>query len=219
MIAGILLTLKGYNSKDRFIFMLGLFLATAKIQEVWLLLLVVAIFTLRSWSVQLWIRPIFILSIITGISILLWGQAWFEMMWNIPSKHTAVNMSLGAMLERLGFPSTIITLIWLTIISITLYIGLSDYPSLSREKAGFLICGSLLLAPYAAANSYMTILVLSVIPLFQISLYLGLVLITIINMPYILSTYLDHPVWLYSEYWTFVTLLLMDYIFISPKAA
>jgi hypothetical protein len=57
---------------------------------------------------------------------------------------------------------------------------------MTREKASMLIAVSLLLAPYAAGNSFLTVLAVGIIPLFYRQPRLGAVLYFFTDLQYVL---------------------------------
>lgn len=201
VIAGILLLLASYPSKNGWLWIGGLLLATAKIQEAWLFLLVLGLAVVRHWPPRRWAYPTLAAAVVAGGSVWLYGRDWFSMMWNIPAKNTVVNMSLTATLSRLHVAPVANGLVWVALAALTLWTSTRDTSTISREKAGLLIVASLLLAPYSAANNYLTVLAIGIIPLFQASPWLGLSLLAAVNVPY-LAPWVGKPTWLYSEYWT-----------------
>jgi hypothetical protein len=69
-----------------------------------------------------------------------------------------------------------------------------------------LIAGSLLIAPYAAGNSVLSVLAIGIIPLLQSNLLLGGILIVLVNLPYLWS--LDMLYNYQAYYWTIVVFLI-----------
>ena len=206
VLAGILLLLSSYRSQNPLLWAAGLLLATAKIQGTWILLLAATLGAVRFWPARRWAYPSLAAALFAAAAIWLYGKAWWECMWNIPYKATCVNMGMAAALSRLNTPPALILLAWLIVAGITLLVCLRERGRLPRLKAGALISASLVLAPYAAANSYLIVLAIGIIPLFQEKRGLGLAMLAVINLPY-LAPWLGKPTWLYSEYWTAVTLL------------
>jgi hypothetical protein len=92
-------------------------------------------------------------------------------------------MSLIAVLTRLGFASWMIGLVWIIVLVVTLYVSLTSQPVMGREKAGMLIAASLSLAPYSVGNSFLTVLAIGIIPLFQKRPWPGLLLILLADLP------------------------------------
>jgi hypothetical protein len=75
----------------------------------------------------------------------------------------------------------------------------------SRERAGLLIAAGLLLSPYSAGNSMLTLMAVGVIPLFLKRPLLGLLLIVPINLTF----FVNNPSGLaYQAYYTTAVLLL-----------
>jgi hypothetical protein len=188
VIAGVLLLIYGFRSGHLIATVIGLLLATAKPQETWLLMLVLATYFLRAWSLQRIFELGMSLAIIVVPALLLFGGAWRDAMQNIfPPPGTEVDITLWACLHRLGAGTTIAIIVWILFFAATIYITLFAKPTLSREKAAMLIAASLLLAPYAAGNSFLTVLAVGIIPLFQSRPRLGWFLILLIDLQYILQ--------------------------------
>jgi hypothetical protein len=121
---------------------------------------------------------------------MLWlGREWIEKaVVGIPERGLIVDMSLIAVLTRLGFASWMIGLAWITVLVVTLYVSLTGQPTMGREKAGMLIAASLSLAPYSVGNSFLTVLAIGIIPLFQKQQWLGLLLIVLTDLPLLFPT-------------------------------
>jgi hypothetical protein len=79
--------------------------------------------------------------------------------------------------------------------------------------AGMLMAGSLLIAPYAAGNSVLSVFAIGIIPLFQSNLLLGGILIALINLPFLWST--DMLFNFQSYYWT--ALVFITWIILARK--
>ena len=210
VVGGVLLILYGYSSKHLYAIVIGILLATIKLQEITLLLVVVAIYVLLTWTPRNWLK---MGSWLTGAIVLslIWrGQSWFVALFGLNyQKYTdsIIDISISAALRRLGFiPSFVITLFWIAVLGITLFVAWKSRATLSREKAGMLIAGSLLIAPYAAGNSVLSVLAIGMIPLFQANLLLGGILIALINLPFLWSTDVLYNFQAY--YWTGVVFLV-----------
>lgn len=211
VIAGCLLLLAAHRSRNGWLWIAGLLLATAKVQEVWLFLLLLGATVVRHGLMRRFLYPTLAAAIVAIGSVWLFGREWFSIMWNIPFKNTVVNMSLPATLTRLEVSPVWIGLAWISVATVTIWLS-GRLPSarkmatISRPKAGLWIAASTLLAPYVAANSYLTLLAIGIIPLFQERPMVGLALLAAVNLPY-LALLLGKPTWLYSEYWTLVAAL------------
>jgi hypothetical protein len=165
VIAGLLLVLAGYHREQPFLLAIGSLMASAKVQEVWLFFPILALYLLTTWPVRRWLVTATIVTVVVGASLLWRGADWWAAMTGIPQFYSVVNASLGAVLSRLGSPTWLTYLLWAGMLTATLFLSLLDRPALSREKSGLLLAASLLLAPYAAGNSLLTVLAIGVIPL------------------------------------------------------
>jgi hypothetical protein len=210
VIGGVLLILYGYSSKRIYAVVLGVLFATIKLQEVTLLLMVLALYVLMTWSPRNWLKMNLWIAGAIALSLLWRGQSWFVALFGLNyQKYTnsIIDISVSAALRRLGFiPSFVITLFWIAILGITLFVAWRSRTTLSREKAGMLIAGSLLIAPYAAGNSVLSVLVIGVIPLFQSKRLLGGIFIALINLPFLWSV--DMLFYFQAYYWTVVVALI-----------
>ena len=210
VVGGVLLILYGYSSKHLYAVVIGLLLATIKLQEVTLLLVVVALYVFMTWTPRNWLKMGLGLTAAIALSLMWRGQSWFVALFGLnylKYTNSIIDISVSAALGRLGFiPSFVITLFWIAILGITLFVAWKSRTTLSREKAGMLIAGSLLIAPYAAGNSVLSVLAIGMIPLFQSNLLLGGILIALVNLPFLWSTDVLYNFQAY--YWTAVVLLV-----------
>ena len=210
VVGGVLLILYGYSSKNLYAMVIGILLATIKLQEITLLLVVVALYVLLTWTPRNWLKMGSWLTGAIALSLIWRGQSWFVALFGLNyQKYTdsIIDISISAALRRLGLiPSFVITLFWIAILGTTLFVAWKSRATLSREKAGMLIAGSLLIAPYAAGNSVLSVLAIGMIPLFQANLLLGGILIALINLPFLWSTDVLYNFQAY--YWTGVVFLV-----------
>jgi len=214
VVGGVLLILYGYSSKHLSAFVVGILIATIKLQEVTLLLVIVALYILITWEPRNWLKVGLGLSGAIALSLVWRGQSWIVALFGSNyQKYTSsiIDISLTAALKRLGFiPSFVIPLVWMAILGITLFVAWKSRTTLSREKAGMLIAGSLLIAPYAAGNSVLSVLAIGIIPLLQANRLLGGILIVLVNLPYLWSTDLLYNFQAY--YWTVVTFIAWAFL-------
>lgn len=184
VIGGILLALYGYAHREPLPLALGILFATSKPQVAVLFLACLGVYMLQTLPRQLLLK--------TGIYVLvpvllgfLWrGPAWLDAVFGIPERHTIVDMSLMASLERLGWlPGAVNWLPWGLVLGVTLAGAWSSERTLSRYKAGMLVAASLLIAPYSVGNSVLTLLAVALIPLFQQRRAPGLILLVLVNLP------------------------------------
>ena len=192
VVGGVLLILYGYSSKHLSAVVIGILIATIKLQEVTLLLAVLALYVLLTWTPRNWLKLGLGLTGPIALSLLWRGQSWLVALFGFNyQKYTnsIIDISGSAALRRFGFiPSFVITLFWIAILGITLFVAWKSRTTFSREKAGMLIAGSLLVAPYAAGNSVLSVLAIGMIPLLQSNLLLGGFLLVLVNLPYLWSS-------------------------------
>jgi hypothetical protein len=94
--------------------------------------------------------------------------------------------------------------LWLITLLVTTILAWKTRRSLSREKAAWLAAASLLLAPYAAGNSYLTVYAVGVIPLLQSWRLPGAVLILLTNLPYLVVNSFEIQYYWSANYWCFL---------------
>jgi hypothetical protein len=204
VVGGVLLIIYGYERKLPLITALGILISTIKLQEITILLIVLGWYLFQTWNHNEKLKMGLLVSGVVVFSLMWRGQAWIIALFG-PNyqKYTGsiIDISLTAALKRLGFvPPTLILLIWIILWVITLFIAWRTSPSLSREKAGLLIAISLLLAPYAAGNSVLSVLAIGIIPLFQKRRLLGIGAIILVNLPFMFSSEILYNYQAY--YWT-----------------
>jgi hypothetical protein len=204
VIAGVVAALLGYHRQSPWIFTLGVFMASAKVQETWLFLLLLAIYTLRYWPRRkIWITAGIMLAFI--FPSMLWkGREWLDTIFTSPYPGSIIDINLRAAVQRLGLPDWLGLALWGLVLAVTLYFSFTPGPDFSRFKAGLLVSASLLLAPYAAGNSFLAVLAIGIIPLFQRYRWPGLALILLADLPILASSEL---LWWQAYYWTFLLLL------------
>jgi hypothetical protein len=214
VVGGVLLILYGYSSKHIYALVAGILLATIKLQEVTLLLMVVALYVLLTWTPRNWLKMGLWLTGAIALSLIWRGQSWFVALFGLnylKYTNSIIDISVFAALRRLGFiPPFVITLFWMAILGITLFAAWKSRTTLSREKAGMLIAGSLLIAPYAAGNSVLSVLAIGIIPLLQANRLLGGILIVLVNLPYLWSSDLLYNFQAY--YWTVVIFITWAFL-------
>lgn len=160
----------------------GILLASAKPQSVALVMPVLFLTLLARVS-----RPVLIRTVVLVLAIviptLIWrGSAWWSegIRGNIHAG-SIMDVSLSATLSRIGVTSVFSFLVIVLVIGVAGAVCWITKPGFSREKIGLLVAGSLLISPYAAGNSLLTVMAFGVIPLFQARPWRGLVLIALIN--------------------------------------
>jgi hypothetical protein len=146
-----------------------------------------------------------VLALVVGPCLLWFGPAWISGMAAIAERGSIMDVSLGAALNRLGLPLISVGLGWMFLAGATLALARFTRPDLSREKAAILIAASLLLSPYAAGNSYLTVVAVGVLPLFFARPWLGGLLLALTSLPY----FANRDLLFYGQayYWTALLLL------------
>ncbi len=223
VIAGVLLALWGYRlglrpqSERRMewfapaLLAAGALLAAAKPQLSAWFLLVLGLTTIYTWQRQRWLRALgFALAVV--VPCMLWlGQAYISNVFAISERGSIMDVSLMAALNRMLLSSALVAVLWLSVLLATLWIMWVTRPQrtnptpFSRERAGLLIAAGLLLSPYSAGNSMLTLLAVGIMPLFLKRPLLGLLLIVPIN----LTIFVNNPSLLsYQAYYTTAVLLV-----------
>jgi hypothetical protein len=204
VIAGVVAALAGYERKSPWIFTAGVFMASAKVQETWLFLLVLAVYTLRHWPRRKILITAGVMLAFILPSMLWKGGEWLDTIFASPYPGSIIDINLRAAVQRLGLADGLGLALWGLVLVATLYFAFTPGPNISRFKAGLLVSASLLLAPYAAGNSFLAVLAIGIIPLFQRHRRLGLALILLADLPILASPAL---LWWQAYYWTFLLLL------------
>ncbi|TFH35433.1 MAG: DUF2029 domain-containing protein [Anaerolineales bacterium] len=211
-IAGVLLTLFGYRTRRPWLMAIGLLVASAKPQETWLLIVILALFVLRTWPLKRILPAALGISVVLAVSMILIGREWIDALIGIEARGSIMDMSLLSSLARLRLPPIVIWGIWITIFCITLYVTFATGSFVDHRKAGLLITASLLLAPYAAGNNLLVVASIGVMPLFISDLKTALALAILIDLPYLMLGQISVVFW-YGAYYGTVTLLLMWCVF------
>jgi hypothetical protein len=209
VVAGVLLILYGYSRESIAALVFGFLLATIKVQEVTLLLIITALYVVIAWPLRRWLKAGLLTAGAVGLTLLWRGRSWIVALFGANyGKYTnsIIDISISAAAKRLGIiPPAITVILWAAIVGITFYTAWKTRPALSRQKAGMLIAASLLVAPYAAGNSVLSVLAIGLIPLLQAEKLLGAVFIALFNVPYLWS--IDMLFSYQAYYWTAITLL------------
>jgi len=186
-ILGVLLIVQGYIRQRYWVLALGLLLATAKEQETWLLMLALGFYLFKYWPVQKWLRLSMTIAVVV-VPCLLWlGRDWINAAFGQAENGSIMDSSLWSTNNHLGLPLWATVLVSLILIGVTFYILLISGPTFSRQKAAMLISLSLLIAPYAAGNSFLVILAIGIISLLATYPNLAALLIALTNLPFFFS--------------------------------
>jgi len=187
-IAGVLLTLFAYRTRKPWLMAIGFLLASAKPQETWLFLAVLALFVLRTWPLKRLLPAAIGISTTVIITMMFFGRDWISALVGIEQRGSIMDISLLSTLARLQLPSCVIWGIWITIFFTTLYIVFSTGYLMDYQKAGLLISASLLLSPYAAGNNLLAIVAIGVVPMFRSDFKSAMLLGVLVNLPYLAVT-------------------------------
>jgi hypothetical protein len=227
VVGGIILMLLGYNSSNPLVLSLGVLLATVKFQETWLLCLVVFCLIWRRWPTSHQGLVFTIIGVTVIFSVLLWGRDWVKaFILNTPNmgglssamgRGTLIDITASAALGRLGLPLWFISVTWIFLLGITLWLLRHHPPALliSWEYAAFLVAASMLLAPYVSGNSFLTIVAIGIIPLLRRNRFAAIALIILAYLPYLMS---KNTLYYYqSYYWSF--LLFVVWVVVGHQIA
>ncbi len=207
VIAGALLCVHGYGRRNVYTLAAGILLVCAKPQESALLLLVLVFSVLRTWPHQEWLRLGGLLALVVVPGLLWKGGDWLTAVFGIYQRGSVMDISLWATLERVGIASVVVRAgIGMAFLVATLYLAWKSGPTFSRAKAAMLISASLLLAPYSAGNSILTVLAVGIIPLFQERPWVGGLLILLIDLPFLATREMLY--WGQGYYWPAFLLLV-----------
>jgi len=211
VIGGIVLMMIGYNRTSPAAFSLGLLLATIKFQETWLLCLFMLYLVYKNWRLAHQLQMLGITGAVLAFSLLTWGGAWFSAVLidkaNQVGKGSLIDISISAALGRLGVSSVFIVFVWVGILGLTLLVlRRHRIKQMSWMSATFLVSASMLLAPYASGNSFLTVVAIGIISLFQQRRRLGITLLILTSVPFLASR--DMLYYGQAYYWTFLLLVV-----------
>jgi len=201
VIGGVVLIVYAMRTKNPVALAFGALFATAKPQAVFLFVPYVAWLVLRGWDVRRWlVALIIVLAFVVPLGI--WkGAEWLAALGGTYQAGGIIDISLVAALNRLEFvPSPIIFCLWLALLLATIAIALFTAPTLTREKATFLITASLLLAPYSAGNSVIIVLAVGAVMLLHTRFWWGFGLFIMADIFYPFNR--PDFIGIYSYYWT-----------------
>ena len=205
VIAGLLLAVYGYQSQRVWPMAGGLLLATAKVQEAWMLMPILGIGLWRTWPRRRLWELAGVLALVVVPTLLWLGGQWLTGATGILERGSIVDSSLWATLTRLGLPVWAVAAAWLALAGLVIAYAWRSGSAFSREKAAALVAASLVLAPYAAGNSYLTVLAVGVIPLVVAGNPWAIGLLVLTDLPYFASrqTLFDWS----ANYWTALLLV------------
>lgn len=163
IIIGVLLIAYGYNRRQALPLSIGLLIATAKPQTVWLLAIWLGIYLLWQWQPRNWLCVGAIVLAVVLPTMLIYGAAWWQMMQVGHQVGTPVDVSLLASLGRQGQPSWLFGALAVLIVGMSSLLALREPRQLSVAKLGMLISASMLISPYTSSISLITAFVFAVI--------------------------------------------------------
>ena len=209
MILGLVLAVYGYQRDKPWALAVGILFASAKPQTTMLALIVLGLFILQAKPPRFWLRTLGVALIIVVPTMLWRGQEWLNIMFNVTSAHlqqgSIMDISLLSTLRRTElFAPAIQWLLWGSVLAITGLITWFSQRTFTREKAGYLVAASLLIAPYA--GSTLTLLAVGGIPLFLKRRWLGSALLAFSYGQYFLNQPSGYTVF---AYYSTIYLILM----------
>ncbi|NJL71352.1 MAG: hypothetical protein HC888_06930 [Candidatus Competibacteraceae bacterium] len=146
---GALFIVWGYRHQNPLAVAFGILTITAKPQSALLILMVLAVYLLQTWSQRNLAITAALVAVVV-IPMFLWkGQDWLKAVDGTYQRGSIIDISLDAALLRTEvFPVGVRWILRLMIAGSTLYLAWNGNRDLSREKAGFLLAAALLVAPY-----------------------------------------------------------------------
>ena len=217
VIGGIILTGLGYQRKNPYLTALGILLASIKFQETWLYCFFLIYLIIRYWPFSKQVQMFLISGSVFILSMLFWGTDWIEAVFfsqndgiglsSTMGRGSIIDITMAASLNRLGIPGWFIWIMWILVLSLTIYL-VFQFKNIKLER-GFmviLLTASMLLAPYVSGNSFLTIVAIGIIPLLQSNKLIGITLLVLTNAPYLASTEMLFNY--QSYYWTFLLLVV-----------
>jgi hypothetical protein len=185
VIGGICLCLWAYPRQQPWWMALGVLLASSKPQLASLFLLTLGVYMLQTWSRTQWLKTLLVVAVVTIPTFLWRGGDWLHNISINPTIGSLMDVSLRAAFNRADIASVVYGAIWLAMIAVTVWLLWRSERAFTREKAGLLVAASLLLAPYAAGNSLLTVLAIGIMPLFLKRPLLGLLLFIPTNLTFL----------------------------------
>ncbi|MDW8325886.1 MAG: hypothetical protein RMK99_04905 [Anaerolineales bacterium] len=216
VVGGVLLIMNGLRHPNPWALVFGILLATAKVQESWLLLLMLVWQLLKSWPIQ---RLLMVGAGVAGLilpSMLVSGSDWLASAFGAEGSflsHAARTTGNAGWLgiARWAEISPFWTwFVWLAMLATTVWLGQLGKPTLSREKAGFLIAASMLLSPYTGGASLAVLATLGLVPLWQRRFWPGLGLWLLSSSPYLSLLFNSRSGWVWPD-WVQLVLIFMTW--------
>jgi hypothetical protein len=139
------------------------------------------------------------------LSVAWQGREWVLGVVGILRQNSIVNSSLWATLLRLGWPAWAAATTWLVVAGLVVLFAWRSGPTFSRQKAGALVVAALLLSPYSAANNFLTVLAVGILPLVIAGNAWAVIVLILADLPYLAGHRLLYD-WS-ATYWTAMLLL------------
>lgn len=201
--AGALILVAGYRLQNPVVLAVGALIATAKPQVTLLLALVAGLYAIGHWPRREWLTAAGFAGIVIGVMLWFTGEAWLATLSTMQTRGSIMDSSLVSSAARTGvIPGWLVTGLRAALVIASLWVCYLTRWTLSREKAGMLIAASLLIAPYAAGNSALSVYAVGVIPFFIKRPIIGGVLIALTNLPYLALGNPDLQFNYSAYYWT-----------------
>lgn len=213
IIGGIALALWSYQTRKPILLAVGILLASIKFQETWLLSLVLMYLIIKKWTSSDTLKTVIFGGMVVGISMIFWGRDWVaSLVSNSAGSATLssamgmgslIDISLSGALERISVSLSSINIIVGLLLLATfflLYIFDRRDNLFHANSVSLLLTASMLIAPYVSGNSFLTVIAIGIVPLFQGNRILGMVLFFLVNVPYFFSQ--DMLYYYQSYYWT-----------------
>jgi hypothetical protein len=185
VILGVLAILWAVDRADPFALAAGVFLASAKIQVTWLLLIYISAYVLAHWPRRRWLSSAGLVTASIGIGLLWRGRDWLQTLWVVRERSQPVDLSLWATIHRLGLPLWLAVIFAVVILVLSLVATRTGKWAATRSKAGVLISASLLVAPYAAGNSLLSALAIGGAPFLLASPPIGIAMFLLDDLKYL----------------------------------
>ncbi|GAB5490158.1 MAG: hypothetical protein Phog2KO_03730 [Phototrophicaceae bacterium] len=181
VIAGVLLSLWAYKQEKPLLLGFGVLLAATKPQEVVLLLFLLGLFVLRYYPWRKTLKTALIPVSIFIVTTFLYGQAWL--------RNVAIRADGGITLQGMSYlydiPIMLIWIIRICFIATTIGIIIRGTPRITRLGAGALVAASLIIAPYIAGLSHVTLFGIGLTTLVLKSPKIGILVFLLYFAPYL----------------------------------
>jgi len=208
VIGGCLLVGYGMSKPNAPALVAGVLLASSKVQESWLLLLLLPVLVIK------FVRREIITATIAGLVLicvpsLIWkGPEWIRAVFAIAERNSIMDSSLWAATGRLEIPFPFTALLATGIVLATGAVIWTSRELRWREQIGLMVAASLLLAPYTTGNNFLTLYAIAGMALLQSSVPVGLVVIGLANLPFAFIGYRDVMYTWSATYWTMANLIV-----------